>query len=211
MCQPTPTNRSKQRPNTPRPGCLECRNRRICCDKTEPECQKCVKKGIKCSGQGIECRFSSYMHTKPAEKRRGSNASKSAAAASITSTLVSRPRESAQIRRRLKDSRRASLTDMPSKDATQQPLETAPISPTNQVITFADNITTTNYEQKALEAAQSSSALMRSTPSSFAGTEFIIRAMRPTTDPSSARTRKLIEHCKIIPCKGTLFFGNSLF
>lgn len=31
------------------------------CDKTEPECFKCYKKGIKCSGQGIECRFSSHM------------------------------------------------------------------------------------------------------------------------------------------------------
>lgn len=44
-----------------RQGCLECRTRRVRCDKTEPECFKCCKKGIKCSGQGIECRFSSHM------------------------------------------------------------------------------------------------------------------------------------------------------
>lgn len=44
-----------------RQGCLECRTRRVRCDKTEPECFKCYKKGIKCSGQGIECRFSSHM------------------------------------------------------------------------------------------------------------------------------------------------------
>ncbi|OBT79845.1 hypothetical protein VF21_01532 [Pseudogymnoascus sp. 05NY08] len=42
-------------------GCLECRMRRVRCDKAEPECFKCCKKGIKCSGQGIECRFSSHM------------------------------------------------------------------------------------------------------------------------------------------------------
>ncbi|KAH0490889.1 hypothetical protein TgHK011_002336 [Trichoderma gracile] len=42
-------------------GCLECRTRRVRCDKAEPECFKCCKKGIKCSGQGIECRFSSHM------------------------------------------------------------------------------------------------------------------------------------------------------
>ncbi|KFY50297.1 hypothetical protein V496_09406 [Pseudogymnoascus sp. VKM F-4515 (FW-2607)] len=42
-------------------GCLECRMRRVRCDKAEPECFKCRKKGIKCSGQGIECRFSSHM------------------------------------------------------------------------------------------------------------------------------------------------------
>lgn len=31
------------------------------CDKAEPQCLKCRKKGINCSGQGIECRFSSHM------------------------------------------------------------------------------------------------------------------------------------------------------
>lgn len=46
------------------PGCLECRTRRVICDKAEPECFKCRKKGIKCSGQGIECRFSPYMRKK---------------------------------------------------------------------------------------------------------------------------------------------------
>ncbi|OAR01206.1 hypothetical protein LLEC1_00164 [Akanthomyces lecanii] len=45
-------------------GCLECRTRRVICDKAEPECFKCRKKGIKCSGQGIECRFSPYMRKK---------------------------------------------------------------------------------------------------------------------------------------------------
>ncbi|KAM3501263.1 hypothetical protein MY10362_005699 [Beauveria mimosiformis] len=46
-------------------GCLECRTRRVICDKAEPECFKCRKKGIKCSGQGIECRFSPYMRKRP--------------------------------------------------------------------------------------------------------------------------------------------------
>ncbi|KAM0417354.1 hypothetical protein ACHAPT_012670 [Fusarium lateritium] len=35
--------------------------RRLKCDKTEPECLKCQKKGISCSGQGLRCRFSSHM------------------------------------------------------------------------------------------------------------------------------------------------------
>lgn len=43
------------------PGCVQCRMRRIRCDKEEPECFKCRKKGICCSGQGIEYRFSSHM------------------------------------------------------------------------------------------------------------------------------------------------------
>ncbi|KAM3505974.1 hypothetical protein MY11210_007749 [Beauveria gryllotalpidicola] len=54
-------------------GCLECRTRRVICDKAEPECFKCRKKGIKCSGQGIECRFSPYMRKRPNATRIKAN------------------------------------------------------------------------------------------------------------------------------------------
>ncbi|PYH48081.1 Zn(II)2Cys6 transcription factor [Aspergillus saccharolyticus JOP 1030-1] len=33
-------------------GCRQCTKRRIVCDKAEPTCQKCLKKGIECSGLG---------------------------------------------------------------------------------------------------------------------------------------------------------------
>lgn len=33
-------------------GCFQCSRRRIICDKTEPTCKKCTKKGIECSGLG---------------------------------------------------------------------------------------------------------------------------------------------------------------
>lgn len=33
-------------------GCFQCSCRRIVCDKTEPSCRKCAKKGIECSGMG---------------------------------------------------------------------------------------------------------------------------------------------------------------
>lgn len=39
----------------PRDGCRECLYRRIKCDKTDPSCQKCVKKGIECTGVGKFC------------------------------------------------------------------------------------------------------------------------------------------------------------
>jgi hypothetical protein len=39
----------------PRDGCRECLYRRIRCDKTEPSCQKCLKKGLECSGVGKFC------------------------------------------------------------------------------------------------------------------------------------------------------------
>ncbi|XWX02400.1 hypothetical protein V2A60_010437 [Cordyceps javanica] len=59
--------------------CLECRTRRVICDKAEPECFKCRKKGIKCSGQGIECRFSPYM------RKKSSAAKLKASTAAVTS------------------------------------------------------------------------------------------------------------------------------
>lgn len=31
-------------------GCFQCSRRRIICDKSEPSCLKCAKKGIECSG-----------------------------------------------------------------------------------------------------------------------------------------------------------------
>ena len=33
-------------------GCFQCSRRRIVCDRTEPSCRKCAKKGIECSGLG---------------------------------------------------------------------------------------------------------------------------------------------------------------
>lgn len=50
-------------------GCQECRIRRVSCDKAQPECAKCRRKGISCSGQGVEYRFSTYMSdNRPARK-----------------------------------------------------------------------------------------------------------------------------------------------
>jgi hypothetical protein len=33
-------------------GCFQCSRRRVICDRTEPSCLKCAKKGIECSGLG---------------------------------------------------------------------------------------------------------------------------------------------------------------
>ncbi|KAH0287511.1 hypothetical protein M436DRAFT_57641 [Aureobasidium namibiae CBS 147.97] len=41
----------------PRDGCKECSRRRIKCDKGAPECAKCLKKGIQCTGVGRQIRF----------------------------------------------------------------------------------------------------------------------------------------------------------
>ncbi|KAG7405531.1 Acriflavine sensitivity control protein acr-2 [Fusarium oxysporum f. sp. rapae] len=48
-----------KRPYRPKvKGCYECSQRRLNCDRGVPECQKCIKKGVKCSGLGIRHRFS---------------------------------------------------------------------------------------------------------------------------------------------------------
>ncbi|QMW26383.1 hypothetical protein AFCA_001773 [Aspergillus flavus] len=41
-------------------GCYECSQRRINCDRAEPQCAKCVSRGLECSGLGIRLRFSNY-------------------------------------------------------------------------------------------------------------------------------------------------------
>lgn len=38
-------------------GCYQCSRRRIDCDRQQPTCQKCAKKGLACSGLGIRYRF----------------------------------------------------------------------------------------------------------------------------------------------------------
>ncbi|KAL6708162.1 hypothetical protein ACN47E_003346 [Coniothyrium glycines] len=38
------------RPSPKNRGCFQCSRRRIICDKGEPSCNKCIKKGIECSG-----------------------------------------------------------------------------------------------------------------------------------------------------------------
>ncbi|KAJ5727715.1 hypothetical protein N7493_005535 [Penicillium malachiteum] len=44
-------------PDSKAKGCFQCSKRRIICDRTEPTCNKCQKKGIECSGLG-RIRFS---------------------------------------------------------------------------------------------------------------------------------------------------------
>ncbi|KAH8725197.1 fungal-specific transcription factor domain-containing protein [Phaeosphaeriaceae sp. PMI808] len=41
---------SRRGPTPKERGCFECSRRRIICDKAEPSCAKCIKKGIECSG-----------------------------------------------------------------------------------------------------------------------------------------------------------------
>lgn len=48
-------------------GCYECSQRRINCDRGEPECAKCISKGVACSGIGPRYRFRNGL----AAKRKG--------------------------------------------------------------------------------------------------------------------------------------------
>lgn len=50
------------------PGCYQCSQRRIHCDRNMPECQKCLSKGIVCSGLGIRYRFIGDVASKRSHK-----------------------------------------------------------------------------------------------------------------------------------------------
>jgi hypothetical protein len=54
----------------PRDGCKECSRRRIECDKGTPECAKCLKKGIECTGIGRQIRFVEGAISKGKRKQR---------------------------------------------------------------------------------------------------------------------------------------------
>ena len=48
--QPTASSSGSGKPTPKERGCFQCSRRRIVCDKGAPSCQKCIKKGIQCSG-----------------------------------------------------------------------------------------------------------------------------------------------------------------
>ncbi|VUC30678.1 unnamed protein product [Clonostachys rosea] len=49
---------SRRRPYRPKvKGCYECSQRRVSCDRQEPECGKCISRGLKCSGLDVRYRF----------------------------------------------------------------------------------------------------------------------------------------------------------
>ncbi|KAI1088765.1 hypothetical protein F5B19DRAFT_408435 [Rostrohypoxylon terebratum] len=61
-----------KRPYTPKAkGCYECSQRRINCDRRQPHCDKCVSKGIECSGMGGQRqRFRTWVSPKEKEQAK---------------------------------------------------------------------------------------------------------------------------------------------
>lgn len=65
-----------------RKGCFQCSKRRVRCDMGEPRCEKCINRGLPCSGNGIRYRFTNSVASRgkltgssmpvamPAAKRR---------------------------------------------------------------------------------------------------------------------------------------------
>lgn len=49
-------------------GCYNCMKRRIKCDRTEPQCEKCLKKELECPGYGIRYRFAKPSPSKTKAK-----------------------------------------------------------------------------------------------------------------------------------------------
>lgn len=77
----------------PRDGCRECLYRRIRCDKTDPACQKCIKKGIECSGVGKFCFVSGPRRRRRKLVTPASSASQLESIPSPGNTIVEDPQE----------------------------------------------------------------------------------------------------------------------
>ncbi|KAF4981841.1 hypothetical protein FZEAL_2420 [Fusarium zealandicum] len=61
MADPT-LRKDKKRPKVK--GCYECARRRIDCDRQQPECRKCIGKGLQCTGLGKVYRFTNSLATR---------------------------------------------------------------------------------------------------------------------------------------------------
>ncbi|KAH7017964.1 uncharacterized protein B0I36DRAFT_394484 [Microdochium trichocladiopsis] len=72
-------------------GCPQCRRRRVRCDMAVPECQKCIKKGLHCSGLGFECRFSAHMNSSAEDSSPRRSASTTSSSPGTVETAQTRP------------------------------------------------------------------------------------------------------------------------
>ena len=66
--QPVTTTTTTTRRSKTFTGCFTCRSRKIKCDLTKPQCEKCTRAGLICAGYDIKLRWSDpiqYIPTKP--------------------------------------------------------------------------------------------------------------------------------------------------
>jgi hypothetical protein len=104
----------------PRDGCRECLYRRIRCDKTDPSCQKCIKKGIECSGVGKFCFVAGVTRR---QRKITAPSTSSKAALSAAPKNVTPGSQEMHVDNGINDSsnhRRLAIKYEPSKSNTQQ-------------------------------------------------------------------------------------------
>ncbi|KAK6000902.1 hypothetical protein QM012_002985 [Aureobasidium pullulans] len=100
----------------PRDGCKECSRRRIKCDKGTPECAKCLKKGIACTGIGRQIRFVEGTISKG--KRKGQTFHN----ARDIETRLSRHLEGASISRSLPETQTAASGQVAIAEPSSEPV-----------------------------------------------------------------------------------------
>lgn len=164
------------------------------CDKTEPECFKCCKKGIKCSGQGIECRFSSHMKNglppRPSQATAATRAAGSVAKAGQRApnryrwvTVTSKQSGSSPEATKASSSRSSSAS--PPKAPPEQP----GIGPARPDVSATETVSPSEVVDTDVE---------------FVPRE--IQAARPqrAIQPVSPQARLFFNHCKTVPFLGQL-------
>ncbi|QUC22746.1 uncharacterized protein UV8b_06987 [Ustilaginoidea virens] len=161
-------------------GCCECRMRRVRCDKTEPECLKCRKKGIACSGQGFECRFSKHMRKRQAGP-----------VAPWAVTAAAPPKDLTWVQQSLQEGTAAATWQLEASSSAPRPGSCAGAPPTTTA-TDTDTDTDTDTATATATATASATAARAVVPrGSAAGSSGCLRGALQT-----------------VPCRSRVFFDH---
>lgn len=165
-------------------GCFQCSRRRIVCDRGEPTCEKCIKKGISCSGLG-RIRFADGVARKGKLKgckmpdQRGDEEALAALTANISYSQVRWDNEQKIGRlqkRALKQPKKKKSA--PQDETVSQPDNSPPRALTSQ-ITAAIGAEKARKEERLMR-------MIRSTQS----------AIKPWLPPLASDVRMLFSYCQ---------------
>ena len=182
-------------------GCLECRQRRVCCDKTEPECLKCRKKGIQCSGQGIECRFSPYM--RKGKKAGGPKTIATGAAAAAAAAKTTTATASDAARRSRTPSRAFRFVNFADGNSAQRGLKEEPASPTGIPAALPRNLDDGLTDDNGAESSYNQETALVLSGQRHSGMRTPHIPIAQTIEIIPAQSRMLFDHCKLSDSRNT--------
>ena len=164
-------------------GCFQCSRRRIVCDRGEPTCEKCIKKGISCSGLG-RIRFAEGVARKGKLKgckmpdQRGDEAASAALTSNVPYSQVRWDNEQKIGRLQKRALKQPKKKKSAPQDETASQLDSSPPRAlTNQV--------TAAIESKRVRKEERLIRMIRSTQS----------AIKPWLPPLTSDVRMLFSYC----------------